>query len=325
MGAWGVSIFSDDLAMDIRREYSVLLSVGKSSEDAEKMLINYFSNLLNCNDPDEDVFWFALALCEWKKGRLSLFVKEKALSVLENGRDLERWNTPENQKNYKRRKEVLAELKETLLSRMPPAKKVKKPTVHHCPWKTGSLLAYRIISNKSYLSGRPCNMKYVLLRVVRIDKHPLSNLFDTGYYDESMMVGLYNWIGSEIPDPKIVQSLDYIPIKEYTSTMPVGGIDEALLDTLPEESRKVVKEAVFSHFRTTTEKCVWLDWLPAKNEQGDITFLNCDDNFSNNIPEFFKPEPTSRTFTHFWPFDISLSQKFDPYLTNQHSSDNVVI
>ena len=83
MGAWGTSIFSDDMAMDIRREYSVLLSVGKSSEEAEKMLIKYYSSIMNCNDPDEDVFWFVLALCEWKKGRLSQFVKKKALDALE--------------------------------------------------------------------------------------------------------------------------------------------------------------------------------------------------------------------------------------------------
>ena len=41
MGAWGTEIFSDDLAQDIRGEYNVLLSIGKSDSDAEKMLIDY--------------------------------------------------------------------------------------------------------------------------------------------------------------------------------------------------------------------------------------------------------------------------------------------
>jgi len=325
MGAWGTSIFSDDLALDIRREYSVLLSVGRSGEEAEKMLIDYYSSILNCNDPDEDVFWFVLALCEWKKGRLSLTVKEKALGALENGHDLNRWNTPGNEKNYEKRKKVLKRLKEVLLSPQPPFKKIKKPTVHHCPWKVGSLLAYRIISNKNYLCGRPCNMKYVLLRVVRIDKHPISKLFDTGYYDETMMVGLYNWIGSEIPDPKIVHSLDYIIIENYTPEKPINSFDESLLNCLPEESRKVVNTAISSFFKRKVEKCVWLDWLSSKEEQGDITFLDCDDNFLNDIPEFFKPVPKSNTFTHFRPFDVSLSKIFDPYLVNQHNSDSVLI
>ncbi len=309
MGAWGPSIFSDDLALDIRREYGVLLSVGKSSEEAEKMLINYYSSILNCNNPDEDVFWFALAYCEWKKGRLSTYVKGKAFNAFENGCDLERWNSKGNEKNYLKRKKVLDELRNVILSPMPPAKKIKKPTVHHCPWRVGSLLAYRIVSNKNYLSGHPCNNKYVLLRVVRIDKNPVSKLFDTGYYDESMMVGLYNWIGSEIPDPSIVQNLEYTPVEECTQ-IEVPSIDEFFFESLPEESRKMIKEKISTFFNTKTEKCVWLDWRSSKDEQGDITFLDCDDNFSNDLPEFFKPFPSARVFTHFWPFDISLSKKF---------------
>lgn len=308
MGTWGASIFSDDMALDIRREYSVLLSVGKSSEEAEEMLINYYSNILNCNDPDEDVFWYVLALCEWKKGRLSSTVKEKALSALENSRDLNRWNTSGNEKNYKQRKKALKELRETLLSPMPTAKKVKKPTVHHCPWKVGSLLAYRIVSDKGYLRGHPCSLKYVLLRVVRVDKHPVSKLFDTEYYEESMMVGLYDWIGDEIPDPKIVRSLKYIPIKEYAPTPIAVTTFESLFNGLPRE----IKEVSHLHFKGSTEKCVWLDWRPGKDEPGDITFLDCDDAFCNNIPEFFKPIPCSNTYTHFFPFDISLSKIFDP-------------
>jgi len=312
MGAWGTSIFSDDLALDIRREYSILLSVGKSNEDAEKMLINYYSSILNRSDPDEDVFWFALALCEWKKGRLSLTVKEKALNALENGHDLYRWRIAGNEKNYKKRKKVLKELKDIILSPMPPLKKIKKPIVHHCPWKVGSLLAYRIVSHKDYLRGHPCNMKYVLLRVVRIDKHPISKLFDTGYYNETMMVGLYNWIGSEIPDPEIVLDLEYIPVEENTPSKSENPVDYSMLNSLPEHSQKVVKTAIRSHFEKKTEKCVWLDWHSTKNEQGDITFLNCDDNFPNDIPDFFKPIPTSNTYTHFRPFDISLSTRFEP-------------
>ena len=317
MGAWGTSIFSDDLALDIRREYSVLLSVGKSGEEAEKMLIDYYSSLLNGNDPDEDVFWFVLALCEWKKGRLSSNVKEKALSALENGRDLNRWNTPGNEKNYEKRKKVLKKLREDILSPQPPMKNIKKATVHHCPWKVGSLLAYRIVSHKDYLCGRPCYMKYVLLRVVRIDRRPISKLFDTGYYNESMMVGLYNWIGNEIPDPEIAHSLQYIPIENSAMEKSMKSFDLSLLSGLPEESKNKVNAVLDSFVKRTPEKCVWLDWRSSKDEQGDITFLDCDENFSNDLPEFFKPAPNACTYTHFRPFDISLSKIFDPHLADR--------
>ena len=310
MGAWGTSIFSDDLSLDVRSEYSVLLSIGKTNEESERMLIDYYSDILDCGNPDEDVFWFALAISEWKKGRLSRFVQEKALYFLENGKDLERWNSKGNEKNYKKRKKVLDELKRTILSPMPPAKKIKKPTVHHCPWKVGSLLAYKIVSNKEYLHDYSCHMKYVLLRVVRVDKHPVSNLFDTEFYDENMMVGLYNWIGDEIPSPEIVNELEYISIEEPTSAPPVGNVDLSLLENLSMEGKEKIKEGLFSLFAGSEEKCVWLDWLPSKNDPGEITLIDCDNDFQNNIPEFFAPTPKSKTYVHFLTFNILLSKRF---------------
>ena len=142
---------------------------------------------------------------------------------------------------------------------------------------------------------------------------------------QKYLLGLYNWIGSKIPDSKIVNSLEYIPVQECALEKPINNFDESLLDCLPEESRKVVNTAIGSLFKRTSEKCVWLDWRSSKNEHGDITFLDCDDNFSNNIPEFFKPVPNSRTFTHLWPLDISLSKIFGPYLANQPNSDSILI
>lgn len=313
MGAWGTSIFSDDMALDIRREYSILLSVGKENNEIEKMLKDYYSCVLNNGGPDEDVFWFVLALCEWKKGRLSSDVKAKALSALDGGRDLERWNTPGNKKNYEKRKRVLEELRAIILSPMPPAKAIRKPTVHHCPWKVGSLLAYRIIANKELLSNHPCYGKYVLLRVIKVDKHPVSKLFDTDYYDETMLVGLYGWIGDSIPNPEIVSSLEFIPIADYIPQMPNNEIDISLLNGLPEEPRKRVEQAIKAAFRRRIETCAQLDWLPIRNRTGDITYLDCDESFQEHIPDFFNTSITSYSMTGFFAFDITLAKRFENF------------
>ena len=109
---------------------------------------------------------------------------------------------------------MLEDLQRTIQLPMPPIKKIKKATVHHCPWKVGSLLAYRIIANKEQLCDHPCYGKYVLLRILDVAKHPLSHVFDTGYYNETMLVGLYNWIGNTIPDPSIVRELSFIPTEK---------------------------------------------------------------------------------------------------------------
>ncbi|MBQ7049054.1 MAG: hypothetical protein IJN87_00360 [Firmicutes bacterium] len=315
MAAWGTAIFSDDIAAEVRNEYNALLSIGKNDEQIEELLCGYYASILNCGDPDEAVFWFALALCSWKKGRLSDKVKSKALSSLDQGIDLERWRMSRDRKDYMKRKKVLEDLKKTLLSPMPPQKKMRKPNVHHCPWKVGSLLAYRIITNREALEGDPCFGKYALLRVIKIDKNPVSKLAPNEYYDESMLVGLYGWIGAEIPDSKITCNLEYIPIDE--EKVPEVKIDFSILESLSEESRKRVEQALTEAFQGRIETCAKLNWLPYKNHKGDITCIDCDEIYQERIPDFFNTSILSYSFTHFLPFDVTLSKRLRKYLNGE--------
>ena len=109
-------------------------------------------------------------------------------------------------------------------------------------------------------------------------------------------------------------------MEEYAPIVSAPHIEEALLNNLPEDLGNVVKDAL----KKSTEKCVWLDWRSSKDEQGDITFLACDSDFSNHLPEFFKPIPRSRTYTSFRPFDISLLKIFEPYLKTSHHSESTL-
>ena len=309
MGAWGTSIFSDDLALDIRREYNFLLSVGKDNFEIESMLQQYYKAILNCNDPDEDIFWYTLALCEWKKGRLSSAVKEKALLAIENGRDLERWNNAEK-KDYIERVKVLNELRDTILSPMMPISKVKKPTFRHCPWKIGSLLAYRIISNQRYLENHPCNGKYLLLRIIKINKRPISKVCPSDYYNESMLVGLYDWIGDDIPSSAITDDLTFISIDENTPHSPNGVVDFTPLNSLSKESAEKIEKSIVSLFKKQIVTCAYLDWQSSK---GIITYLGCDDSYCNNVPDFFNTSISACPLTTLWSFDILLAKRMKKY------------
>lgn len=270
--------YASDVASDVQGEYRALISIGKPSEEAESLLFSYYCPDKLCN-PDAVIFWPALAFAEWNLGRLSTLVQEKAIHCV----DLILQSSTVCLSNEKQR--LFQELQELLLSPMPMPKKLRKPTVHHCPWKVGSLLAYRIVSEDS-LREHPCFQKYALLRVVKIDKKSISRLAPTDLYDEAMRVSLYGWIGDRLPATQFVDSLEYIPI-----------------------------------YSQTKEMWVYLDWLPTKFARGDITLLGCDDDFESHIPDVLDFHAMPYTLTHFLSFDVILSQVLLPYLSKSRNAN----
>lgn len=317
MGIWGPAIFSDDLAADVRNEYNILLGLGRDDQEAERLLIEYYDEILRGGDEEEPVFWFALALAQWKQGRLSDLVKKKALEWLERGGDLKRFDTPLHRGNIPKRKKALDDLREKLLSPMPPRKKVRKPTVHHCPWQVGSLLAYRIATNEEYLNGNPYYNKYVLLRVLQIDKYPLSQLMPSECYDDIMHIGLYGWVGDKIPDPKIVNRLEFIPIKDYFREPPPRMLE--ILQTAGANERVELAKTFASITGHIVEKSVMFDWIPLKKDKDKkvITLVDRDPEFERQLPTFFEEGIHSSTITHYRAFDITLTKRLDAYFGNK--------
>ena len=111
MGAWGTGLYQDDDTCDIKDEYLTYLRIGMSNEEALEELIECNEELIE----DEEIgplFWLALADTQWRYGRLTKEVKEKALEVINSEKDLERWE--EDKKLYEKRKKVLEDLKERL-------------------------------------------------------------------------------------------------------------------------------------------------------------------------------------------------------------------
>ena len=60
MGAWGVKLYQNDLAEDIKYEYTEYLREGKTNEEATKELILKYEGMLEDID-DGPNFWFVLA------------------------------------------------------------------------------------------------------------------------------------------------------------------------------------------------------------------------------------------------------------------------
>jgi hypothetical protein len=147
MGAWGVAVFSDDLAADLRGEFRDLIGEGLSSTQAvEKLLAEYESSL--ADDDEKSVFWIALAAAQWKMGRLEERTKAEALRAIDSGQDLERW---EGSPDRKKRAAVLEKLRGQLLSPQPTARRVPRRIKEANDWSVGEVIGFRLLSGRQTL------------------------------------------------------------------------------------------------------------------------------------------------------------------------------
>jgi hypothetical protein len=140
MGIWNSKIFDNDLSLDLKSEYRDYIASGFTNEETlEKIIVNY-----NGDDPeDEDypIFWISLACIQWDLGRLLENVKTKAIDCIDNPKYLEIWES--DLKLLEKRKQVLKETKEKLLSPQPPEKKIQKIPENICPYKINDIIFYK--------------------------------------------------------------------------------------------------------------------------------------------------------------------------------------
>jgi hypothetical protein len=131
MGTYGVSIFQDDIAHDVKDDFLNLLRQGHSAEESSKALLDGWSATIEDCD-DGPVFWLALGATQYEYGCLQANVREQALAVIDRGLDLGRWSG----KLLERRQAVLGELRAKLLGPQPKArrprklKKIEPPPAH---------------------------------------------------------------------------------------------------------------------------------------------------------------------------------------------------
>lgn len=300
MAIWKKEIINADLGEKIRSEYRKLLSVGKSDEEAENLIVDYFRGQLLDDKLTMGRFWMALALYEWEFGRLT-----------ENAdRNARQWACfPWDNIS----KTALETLVNTLDAPLPPKKKVRIPSyVSHCPWPVGSLLAYRIISAKHpYVTESPFYEKYVLLRIIQIKKIPVTRLAPNDAWNERMLVGLYHWIGDSIPDPKIIDDLQFTAISVQEPSLPVSAFCNT--PTI----QKVAQTPQFQQILALTtqpriETCCDLDWSCVRGiKSKDVfTYLGCDPSFAQEVSPFFKTGITDYAMSHSIPFDAVLVNRF---------------
>lgn len=312
MTKWETEIFDCAIGEKVKSEYRKMLSVKLSGEDAENILVNHFEPYFSADLMMERRFWMALSLCEWQMGRLTQTAKKNAKKWAE---------LPSNDISFSTQASLMA----LLDTPMPPPKKVRPPAyVSHCPWPVGSLLAYRIISSDHpHVTQSPFFGKYVLLRIVKINRTPTTNLAPSAGWDERMLVGLYNWIGDSIPHPDIVRNLELTAISVETPTLKASAFQGIRTSHLSTEVNDPLQQTISAITTQRIETCCDLDWnCPKRINRNDVfSYLSCDSSYGSDIPPFFKTNITDYSMCHSIPFDALLVNRFYQ-LTNHTIADN---
>jgi len=146
MGTWGPAIFRDDDAEDLREEYRFILADAQSDAVAtDEAAKEYDAGLDRLQDTT--AFWLALALIQWRLGRLDDRVRAAALRIIDEGIDLAKWvGSPVRSK----RAAALRKARATIASPPPPAKPMPKPLPLQLPgWEFSEIVGYRCLTSAS--------------------------------------------------------------------------------------------------------------------------------------------------------------------------------
>jgi hypothetical protein len=114
MSTWGYDIFDNDEANDIRALFEDELNVRASVAHATAEVLREAKGSLD--DPESGpIVWLALAALQLGRGELQANVRDHALTVIDSGADLKRWEAEGTPEDVEGRKRVLEGLRVRLV------------------------------------------------------------------------------------------------------------------------------------------------------------------------------------------------------------------
>ncbi|MBQ8834250.1 MAG: hypothetical protein IJ001_04920 [Oscillospiraceae bacterium] len=224
MGTWNASINGNDTAQDLKSEYQATFLYN----DVEKALAKIDSYVRRTFDESDEEEWanyyYSLADFMWKCGILTDAVRNQAIGMIDSGFGLDIW-AAEGNGVLNKRKKVLAEFREKLLSPQPPKKKIRL-SIHMKPiFQTGDLIAlqlktldkhYPVHSQLGEQNFRNYDGKYIVLRKVG-DKVSQYSYIEPELKDYWAMFQLYNKIFDECPVAEQLKNVPYVPTRDNTT------------------------------------------------------------------------------------------------------------
>jgi hypothetical protein len=139
MGCWGPGITANDTVSDVRDFMLDRLKEGVSLADASSRAITHF-RFLQDDPQDAPLLWQAIALIQWKYGKVNAAVLARVRHDIESERGLEIWS--DNPKDLAKRKRAL----EKFLNKLQlanPKPLPPKTILRRAPFEEGDCLAVR--------------------------------------------------------------------------------------------------------------------------------------------------------------------------------------
>ncbi len=156
-------------------------------------------------DPDmAALFWLALAVTQWKCGRLEDRVRKEAIRSIDDGSALRPWRESPLER---KRAAVLEAAKKQIESPQPALRKIAKLFRATCDWEPGELIAYHLVSGS-----------FIVLQV--IDHHR-----DAGGVAPNCEI--FDWQGPEVPPTSFFEGVPMRPqipfVPKKSSSAPTGA------------------------------------------------------------------------------------------------------
>lgn len=223
MGTWNASINGNDTAQDLKSEYQAAFFYN-DVETALAKIDTYVRRDFDESDEEEWAsYYYSLAEFMWKHGILTDEVKNRAVEMIDTGFGLAIWEA-EGKSTLNKRKKVLAEFREKLISPQPSKKKIRF-NLHMKPiFQTGDLIAlqlktldkhYPLNSKLGEQVFRDYNGKYIVLRKVG-DKVNQYSYIEPQLKDYWAKFQLYNAIFDECPSEEQLKNIPYVPTRDST-------------------------------------------------------------------------------------------------------------
>ena len=210
MGAWSVSVTGNDMALDLKMDYSCAFY--RWGESAADKIDEYIRTRFDETDPEEWCnYVYSLADYMWKKGILTDEIRDRAIQLIDSDFGLEIW-AESGEKILNQRKKALADFRAMLLSPMGPKKKIKPDVYTDTIFNEGDIVAIQLkTANKSIAKHareytdmtdeefHSYDGKYVLLQKI-FDKSSWQCAMVPEIHDWWANFRLLNGIYEEIPD-----------------------------------------------------------------------------------------------------------------------------